>query len=98
MKLSADWDITALVTPGGALNYGGFDSAVLTERLTAAAQNGTASAVSAFCRQVRQQSPFLPLCFESRSVLTQQGVFEGLTPTAADPFYDLGTWQLHLAG
>lgn len=98
VKLSADWDITALVTPGGALNYGGFDSAALTERLTATAQNGTASAVSAFCRQVRQQSPFLPLCFESRSVLTQQGVFEGLTPTASDPFYDLGAWQLHLAG
>ena len=50
------------------------------------------------CRQLRQQAPFLPLCFESRSVLTQQGVFEALTPTAADPFYDLGNWQLHLAG
>ena len=49
-------------------------------------------------RQLRQQAPFLPLCFESRSVLTQQGVFEALTPTAADPFYDLGNWQLHLAG
>ena len=99
VKLSADWDITSLVTPGGALNYGGFDNASLTQRLTALGpQNDSASAVASLCRQLRQQAPFLPLCFESRSVLTQQGVFEALTPTAADPFYDLGNWQLHLAG
>ena len=99
VKLSADWDITSLVTPGGTLNYGRFDNAALTQRLTALGEkNGTASAMAAFCRQFRQQAPFLPLCFESRSVLTQQGVFEGLTPTAADPFYGIGNWQLHLAG
>ncbi len=99
VKLSADWNITPLVTPGGALNYGGFDNASLTQRLTALGpQNDSASAVASLCRQLRQQAPFLPLCFESRSVLTQQGVFEALTPTAADPFYDLGNWQLHLAG
>ena len=49
------------------------------------------------CRLLRQQAPIQPLCFESRSVLTQEGVFEGLLPTAADPFYGIGTWQLHLA-
>ena len=98
VKLSADWDITPLVTHGGTLNYGGFDNATLTQRLTALGpRNDTASAVTAFCRQFRQQAPFLPLCFESRSVLTQQGVFEALTPTAADPFYGIGEWQLHLA-
>ena len=99
VKLSADWDITSLVTPGRALNYGGFDNASLTQRLiTLGPQNDSVSAVASLCRQLRQQAPFLPLCFESRSVLTQQGVFEALTPTAADPFYDLGNWQLHLAG
>ena len=98
VKLSADWDITSLVTPGGALNYGGFNNAAVTDRLTTlSGKNDTASAMAAFCRQLRQQAPFLPLCFESRSVLTQQGVFEGLTPTAADPFYGIGDWQLHLA-
>ena len=98
VKLSADWDITSLVTPGGALNYGGFNNAAVTDRLTTlGGKNDTASAMAAFCRQLRQQAPFLPLCFESRSVLTQQGVFEGLTPTAADPFYGIGDWQLHLA-
>ena len=99
VKLSADWDLTELLTPGGSLNYGGYESDTLTQRLSAtAALEDRSAAAASLCRLLRQQVPFLPLCFETRTVLTQQGVFEGLTPTAADPFYGLGNWQVHLAG
>ena len=99
VKLSADWDLTELLAPGGSLNYGGWQDGSLTQRIAgAAAAEDRASALSSLCRVLQRQAPLLPLCFESRTVLTQEGVFEGLTPTAADPFYGFGSWQLHLAG
>ena len=96
-RLSADWDLSALVGTGGALNYGGW-SDPQTDQLLAeyAAAADRAAALERLCRHLGEQAPILPIAFKSTSVLVQANVVEGLDPTAAEPFYNLTDCVIHL--
>ena len=97
VKLTADWDLSALLGTGGALNYGGWSSAQTDQLLAScAAASDRGAALKALCAHLRQQSPILPVCFKSTSVLVQTGVVEGLKPTMSNPFYDLTACTIHL--
>ncbi|MEY8386543.1 ABC transporter substrate-binding protein [Oscillospiraceae bacterium 38-13] len=97
VRLTADWNLSSLLTPGGVLNYGHWSHPDTSQRLTdfAAAENREA-AMRALCAHLKDQAPILPVCFKSVSVLTQEGVLEGLKPTASEPFYNLGQCAIHL--
>lgn len=96
-RLSADWNLKSLLEPYGALNYGRWSDPDLSRLLEeyAAAEDRTA-AMRAVCLRLKNQAPILPVCFKSTSVLTQANVVEGLSPTAAEPFYALGQCTIHL--
>ena len=97
VRLSADWDLSALLSTGGALNYGGWSNETTDRLLTAFASAGDrATAMSALCRHLQEQAPIIPICFKSTSVLTQTGVLENLVSTAAEPFYGLTDCTAHL--
>jgi len=98
VRLTADWDLSALMGTGGALNLSGVSDAAVDGALTdfAASPHGEADA-KALCAVLAQQAPILPLCFKRVSFLTQPGVVEGLTPTAANPFRGPGGVAFHLA-
>ena len=97
VRLSADWDLSALLSTDGALNYGGWSNETTDRLLAAFASAGDrTAAMSALCRHLQEQSPILPVCFKSTSVLTQTGVLENLTSTAADPFYGLADCTVYL--
>ena len=85
---------------GGTLNYGGYSSAE-TDQLLAeylrAPEDERQAAMLALCRQLRQDAPILPVCFKSVSVLLPSGAVEAVTPTAANPFYDLPEWTVDIA-
>ena len=97
VRLGADWDLSSLLSSGGSLNYGGWGSETVENLMAvyAAAEN-PADAMKNLCRYLRQLSPILPLCFKSVTVLTQADVVEGLSPTAAEPFYNLDECVIHL--
>ena len=96
VRLPANWDLSALVGTGGSLNYGGWADPQTEQLLAAcAAAEDRAAALSDLCAYLQQQAPILPLCFKSSSVLYQTGAVSGLTPTAAEPFYDLPSCQIH---
>ena len=97
VRLTADWNLSFLLSTGGALNYGGWTDAEADSLLAAysAAENRT-TAMEALCAYLQQQSPILPVCFKSTSVLAQTGVLEDLIPTAAQPFYNLAGCTVHL--
>ena len=97
VKLTADWDLHALLSTGGALNYGGYSDPALDGLLTACRTSGDrSSSLLAVCRRLQAQAPILPVCFKTVSVLVQRGTVEGLTPTAANPFYKLAECTVHL--
>lgn len=97
VRLTADWDLSALLGGEGALNYGGWADPGTEERMASfAAAANRAAAAEELCAYLREQAPILPVCFKCASVLTQAGVVEDLTPTAAEPFYRLSGCTVHL--
>lgn len=98
VRLSADWNLSQLLSPGGALNYGGWSNPQTGQLIAAlaSAEDRTAAART-LCAHLQSQAPILPLCFKSSSVLAQAGVLEGLQPTAAEPFYNLKDCVIHLS-
>ena len=98
-RLTADWDLRPLLTDGGALNYGGYSDAE-TDALMAAAlacdDTQREKAYLSLYSHLRQQCPILPVCFKNLSVLTPSGAVDKIVPTAANPFYDLPQWIMHI--
>lgn len=92
VALTADFDLTALLTRDGALNYGAFSGRELEARLLelrAAPDEQREQAAAAFLEQFLTDAPFAPLCFKDHAVLTRWGSVSGLRPTRQNPFYDL---------
>ena len=97
-RLTADWDLSALVAAGGVLNYGNYANDGMNFLLAQyAAAEDTADALRMLCRYLQAQAPILPLCFKATSVLTESGIVEGLSPTAANPFHSLSGITVHWA-
>ena len=97
VRLTADWDVSALLDADGALNYGGFASEQLSVRNDALLLGGNASAAR-YAEGFVEETPFAPLLFKSKTVLTPSGLVDGMTPTASDPFYGFADWRFHLSG
>ena len=98
VKLTADWDLSQLVSTEGSLNFGGYASSAMDVLLSGyAAAQEPKSALRSLCRYLQTQAPILPLCFKCSSVVTESGVVEGLSPTAADPFHALGNIIINLS-
>ena len=97
VRLTADWDAGALLDAGGALNYGGFVSEQLSGLNDAFLLGGNASA-ERYVKGFAEETPFAPLLFKSKTVLTPSGLVDGMTPTASDPFYGFADWRFHLSG
>lgn len=93
VRLTADWDISALVCSDGALNYGGFFDEALESALDTFLADETAATAQTLYRQLSQSAPFTPIAFKQTSVLTPEGLVAGLTPTASTPFYGFEHWQ-----
>ena len=97
VKLTADWNLSSLLATGGSLNYGGWADP-LTDQLLAnfAAAEDRVTAMARLCDRLQAQAPILPICFKATSVLMQSDVLEGLTPTMAEPFYNLAECTVRL--
>lgn len=96
VRLTADFDLSDLLTPGGALNYGGYrDEAVqgLLAAFRSAGGEARKTAASALYRGVAESAPFTPICFKNWSVLTHWGRLTGLSPTQQNVFYGFPGWK-----
>lgn len=97
-KMTADWDMSALVGTGGSLNYGGFSDATVDSQISAyfsADDSSRADALERLCHRLQGQMPIIPLCFKRTSVLLPYDAVDRITPTAANPFYHLEDWNIH---
>jgi len=96
VKLSADWNLTNLLSSGGTMNYIGWSNAQ-TDHLISSCLSATdrAAAMQTLCTHLQQHAPILPLCFKSTSILMQTDVVDGLTPTMTQPFYGMEQGFIH---
>lgn len=96
--LTADFDPAALVSAGGALNFGGYADAETEQLLSAfqaASGDGRKAAADALYAKLAQTVPIAAIAFKNQSVLTQWGMVSGLTPTMQDPFYGMENWDIN---
>ena len=95
--LTADFDLTALLSPTGTLNYGGWLSEEIPGLLDAMRQSSPAerpAATQALYALLLEEVPIVPVCFKNGSVLTQWGRLSGLNPVRNDVFYQLENWTI----
>jgi len=99
VRLTADWNISSMVTAGSEMNFGGFEdpaiSTALTNYLTSSAGDRE-NTCHQLCEAFQELMPFVPICFTSRTLLVSAGAVENVTPTMANPFYRLEDWVLHI--
>lgn len=95
VRLTADWDVSPLIAANGSLNYGKFSSAALDKALNDFLKEENETTAAAFCERFAEEAPFLPLVFKSVSVLTPEGLIDGVAPTAAQPLRGLDRWTFH---
>ncbi len=98
--LTADFNLTALISKGGSLNFGKYDGCGVGELLAAfRASSGDArtQAASALYQKLGEDAPLAVLCFKNSSVLTHWGMVTGLVPTQNNAFFSLQDWSLSAA-
>lgn len=97
VKLSADFDVTALVGQNGSLNFSHFKNQTVEQALTVYRQadhEQRPGAAGALSRVLVQEAPIIPICFEEHSVLIGWGKVEALSATQSDLFYGFEDWVL----
>lgn len=96
-KLTAAWDLAPIIGTGGALNYGRYSNEQMDTLIAGLrAASNPETYVTSFAKIFAQQTPIVPICFKSTSIVTPERILSGISPTAANPFYDMQHWNLHL--
>ena len=95
--LTADFDLTALLSPQGELNYGGWNDAavpMLLENVRKAQGEQRIEVMATLLRYLNQNAPIAPICFRQGTVLTQYDRVENLNPIQGNVFANLSQWTV----
>ena len=95
--LTADFDLSALLSSSGSLNYGRWSNGetdALLSALRTAAPEGRSAAAGLLSAHLNEQRPITPICFKYGCVLTQWGRLAGLDPQPNNVFHALEQWTL----
>ena len=95
--LTADFDLSALLLPGAALNYGRWSDAAMSPLLSMyRASEGTQRSINArlMYGHLAQEVPIAPIAFKNGCVLTRWGRLSGLNPVRGNVFYHLEGWTI----
>ncbi len=93
VALTADFDLSPLLSVGGSLNFGGYQSFEMDSAQFVLRYAGTGE--SLLFDRFLAEAPFAPLCFKNHSVLTQWQAVAGLNPTRQNPFYNLDSLRFY---
>lgn len=95
--LTADFDLTALISPQGGLNYGNWNDAAvpgLLENVRKAQGEQRVTTMATLLRYLNQNAPIAPICFREGTVLTQYNRVENLNPIQGNVFANLSQWTV----
>lgn len=91
VTLTADFDLTPLISAGGRVNYSRWSSSrangLLSQFLSSPDEDSRRQTAGQLCSYLSEQMPIAPLCFKRGSVLTCWTGAQELTPTRADVFF-----------
>ena len=103
VALTGDWNILTLISgdweEDNTLNYGGWDDqelTLLTENYLGAKDDDRAQAVSDWLQYLTTTTIILPVCFETRDVISHLGVISGMSPNQYDVFNNITAWSINI--
>ena len=103
VALTGDWNILTLISgdweEDNTLNYGGWDYqelTLLTESYLGAKDDDREQAVSDWLQLLTTTSVILPVCFETRDVISHLGVISGMSPNQYDVFNNITAWTIRM--
>lgn len=97
IRLTADWDLTDLLSSDGPLNYGGYANEATDQLLQEfSAASDRPAAARHLLAHLQSTAPIAPICFKNYCVLTHPGTAEGVSPAPSGVFYGLEDWKIHL--
>lgn len=100
VKLSADFNLTDLLTTNGVKNYCGINDPNYYEYIHAylSAQTDTERQQTCdyMCQYIADGAVIVPICFEKQQVLTHRDVVSGIEATQYNVFYHLKNWTINM--
>jgi len=97
LKLTPDWNISALFEEGSALNYAKCTDAGYAKAYyayLAAPETERAQAFKDACSYVLETGGITPVCFERCEILSRRGVITGIKATQYDIFNKIEDWTI----
>ena len=85
VALPADFDLSALLKSGGALNYGGISTGTY------------AAACRTMLQTISDTAPIVPICFEKHCLYVHRGAVGGFAPTKYNIFRNITDWKISQA-
>ena len=103
VALTGDWNILTLISgdweDDNTLNYGGWDNSELeelTEAYLGAKDDDRAQAVNDWLQLLTTTTVILPVCFETRDVISHLGTISGMSPNQYDVFNNITAWTVNI--
>ena len=100
VALPADFDLSALLKSGGALNYGGISTGTYADVISAylaAPDTGRAAACRTMLQTISDTAPIVPICFEKHCLYVHRGAVGGFSPTKYNIFRNITDWKISQA-
>ena len=100
VALPADFDLSALLKSGGALNYGGISTGTYADVISAylaAPDTGRAAACRSMLQTISDTAPIVPICFEKHCLYVHRGAVGGFSPTKYNIFRNITDWKISQA-
>jgi peptide/nickel transport system substrate-binding protein len=99
-RLPADFDLSALVGTGGALNYGNVGGeeydALLGAFLAARGDFAERGAARELCERIRDERPFIPIAYRQYAVYSGRNEIAGLEPSQTGVFCNIADWTIEI--
>ena len=101
VSLPADYDLSPLLTPGGAINYGHVGNETYTQYieafLAATDDDSAREAARQLCVYAYDDAAIIPVLYRQYAVHTNRNTVNGLTPSQSSIFYDFMDWTISLS-
>ena len=102
VKLTADFNLTDMLTTNGLKNFYGIKDPSYYEYihayLSSTTEEDRALNCDLMCQYIAENAPIVPICFEKQQVLTHREVVSGIEATQYNVFYDLKNWTINTTG
>lgn len=96
--LPADYDLSALLSPGGSIDYGNVGNAEYSTRihrfLSSSDTQSETAAAQQLCTYINEKAPIIPVLYRQYAVHTNRSVVSGINPTQSSLFFGLTGWQI----